>query len=216
MQTTRFQELFSIFPGESPGSLTIRNHMFRATEGARAINDGSEGAASGFVRSYYEAFDSGSGEARGRALAGIYVRVVCFECNCFFASWVSTWVEPGTGLSCSVRLSGAPVFKFYFLFLCVFLGAGQREDSFLLFEGDDVYSGAEHIVRKLGSLPATAHNIETLDVQPIADSALLVLVTGHIRIEGQENALPFNQSFQMVGGGSDFYLSNDIFAFNYS
>merc|ERR1719215_254242 len=90
-----------------------------------------------------------------------------------------------------------------------------RDSSLMAFEGNPVVTGPKAIVERLAVLPATRHAIETLDSQPVQDKVTLVMVTGKIQLEGQDNALMFAQLFQIVVDASGPYVANDVFRLNY-
>ena len=48
------------------------------------------------------------------------------------------------------------------------------------------YKGASAIVEKLSSLPRVQHKTSTMDIQPGANSSLVIFVTGILCIDGNE------------------------------
>ena len=83
------------------------------------------------------------------------------------------------------------------------------------FEGNK-HVGAQAIVAKLNAVGPVQHQVKSIDVQPsTADSAILIFVTGQIKIGG-DNALHFCECFQLVSTGpNQYYVHNDIFRLNY-
>lgn len=63
------------------------------------------------------------------------------------------------------------------------------------------FQGSQNIVNKLAGFGAMRHNIKTVEAQPTRDG-VLVVVTGTIQLEGQENALIFSEIFQLYSNGS--------------
>lgn len=88
----------------------------------------------------------------------------------------------------------------------------------LTFENSQV-QGAESIVEKLVSLPfkKVGHRISTLDGQPSINGAILVMVTGELLIDDEQNPQRYSQVFHLMPeGGSSYYVMHDIFRLNYS
>lgn len=85
----------------------------------------------------------------------------------------------------------------------------------LTFEGQQV-QGASAIIQKLQSVGPVSHQIKSTDIQPSAtESAILIFVTGSIRIGG-DNPLHFCELFQLVSTGpGQYYVHNDLFRLNY-
>lgn len=85
--------------------------------------------------------------------------------------------------------------------------------------GTEAGGGVAAIIGHYGTLPATKHELATIDVHAVAPdkTVLLVFVTGKIMIEGSDNALLMAQTFLLVSTGEDggYYIHNDIFRFNY-
>lgn len=65
-------------------------------------------------------------------------------------------------------------------------------------------------------LPPVEHNLQTIDVQPVAEGATLVLVTGQLQVEGSDNALGFTELFQVVAEGEGYYVHNHFISLNYA
>lgn len=79
--------------------------------------------------------------------------------------------------------------------------------------------GAKDIVEKLVSLPfaKVAHRISTLDGQPASPNGdILVMVTGELLIDDEQNAQRYSQVFHLIPDGNSYYVFNDIFRLNYS
>jgi hypothetical protein len=66
------------------------------------------------------------------------------------------------------------------------------------------------------AMPAGRQSLDTLDVQPVSADSLLVLVTGRIILEGQENPLQFGQAFLLTAAaGGTPSVASEFFRFNY-
>lgn len=79
--------------------------------------------------------------------------------------------------------------------------------------------GAGDIVEKLTSLPfaKVVHRISTLDAQPASPNGdILVMVTGELLIDAEQNAQRYSQVFHLIPDGNSYYVFNDIFRLNYS
>jgi hypothetical protein len=85
----------------------------------------------------------------------------------------------------------------------------------MTFEGQQV-QGTENIMSKLRSIGTVTHTIKSMDVQPSnSTSAILIFITGNIRIGG-DNPLHFCEMFQLVSTGPNaYYVHNDVFRLNY-
>ena len=85
----------------------------------------------------------------------------------------------------------------------------------MTFEGSQV-GGPEAIIGKFRSFGTVSHQVKSVDVQPsVNDSAILVFVTGSIKIGG-DNPLHFCEMFQLVATGpGQYYVHNDVFRLNY-
>ncbi|KAG2601268.1 hypothetical protein PVAP13_5KG578800 [Panicum virgatum] len=91
--------------------------------------------------------------------------------------------------------------------------------SVLSFEGHAV-AGAEEIGRKLAQLPfgQCRHSVSTVDCQPSPSfpGSILVFVSGHLQLAGEDHQLRFSQMFQLVPNEQgSFFVQNDIFRLNY-
>ncbi|QLQ81618.1 hypothetical protein HG537_0F03790 [Torulaspora globosa] len=98
------------------------------------------------------------------------------------------------------------------------LGNLYRDESMLTFETSQL-QGAKDIVEKLVSLPfqRVQHRITTLDAQPASPSGdVLVMITGDLLIDEEQNPQRFSQVFHLIPDGSSYYVFNDIFRLNYS
>ncbi|SCV05993.1 LANO_0H19746g1_1 [Lachancea nothofagi CBS 11611] len=98
------------------------------------------------------------------------------------------------------------------------LGNLYREQSMLTFETTQL-QGAKDIVEKLVSLPFSkvGHRISTLDAQPAsANGDVLVMITGDLLIDEEQNAQRFSQVFHLMPEGNSYYVFNDIFRLNYA
>ncbi|KAK2992900.1 hypothetical protein RJ639_030028 [Escallonia herrerae] len=94
-----------------------------------------------------------------------------------------------------------------------------QDGSMLTFEGQQIL-GAQNIVSKLASLPfdQCKHTIATVDCQPSGPAGgMLVFVSGHLRLSGEQHELKFSQMFHLMPTPQgSFYVFNDIFRLNYA
>ena len=95
--------------------------------------------------------------------------------------------------------------------LCVL----QKETSLLTTESQTV-QGPAKIVEQLQSLPRMSHKVTSVQFQPTPQNAILILVSGDIKLEGQTNELKFSEVFQLLSENNSFYIQNDIFSLNLS
>ncbi|KAL6696500.1 hypothetical protein J3F84DRAFT_370271 [Trichoderma pleuroticola] len=101
------------------------------------------------------------------------------------------------------------------------LAAVYSPESVLTFESQK-FEGAEAILGKLTSLPfkMSGHHLSTLDAQ-LASGDLLILVTGKLKVDEDENLINFVQNFKVSvtqGPGGEitgFVVKNDIFKLVY-
>ena len=88
------------------------------------------------------------------------------------------------------------------------LGNLYRDQSMLTFETTQL-QGAKDIVEKLVSLPfqKVAHRITTLDAQPASPNGdVLVMITGDLLIDEEQNAQRFSQVFHLMPEGNSCLL----------
>jgi hypothetical protein len=88
----------------------------------------------------------------------------------------------------------------------------------LTFEGSQ-HQGQKGIIEKLSSLPfqSVQHSITTFDAQPGSPNGdIIVMVTGNLRVDNEENLMRYSQVFHLVPEGNSYYVFNDIFRLNYS
>ena len=75
--------------------------------------------------------------------------------------------------------------------------------------------GVNSILEKLESLPfqKVVHKTDTIDAQPSSASvaSLMVLVTGQLIVDDNQNPIPFSQVFQLMPEGGSYYVQNDVF-----
>lgn len=94
-----------------------------------------------------------------------------------------------------------------------------QEDSMLTFEGQKIY-GVQAISEKFESLgfQQCKHIISTVDCQLSGPAGgMLVFVSGHLQLPGEEHLLSFSQLFHIVPSHQgSFYLFNDVFRLNYA
>ncbi|KAK3035890.1 hypothetical protein RJ639_033027 [Escallonia herrerae] len=98
------------------------------------------------------------------------------------------------------------------------LGSLYQEGSMLTFEGQQVL-GSQNIAAKLAALPfgQCQHKVSTVDCQPSGPpGAVLVFVSGALKLSGEQHELKFSQMFHLVPTPhGSFYVANDIFRLNY-
>ena len=77
--------------------------------------------------------------------------------------------------------------------------------------------GVPNIIQKLKAPGNVHHDVKSIDVQPSIDpSAILIFVTGHLRID-QGNPLQYSEVFQLVSSGNNQYsVHNVIFRLVYA
>ncbi|SAL97570.1 hypothetical protein [Absidia glauca] len=95
--------------------------------------------------------------------------------------------------------------------------ASFRESSMLTFEGQQ-FQGANAITQKLVELPfqKVAHKISTIDAQPsTAAGSIIVIVSGQLLIDEEQNPQFFTQSFVLIPENNSFYVFNDMFRLIY-
>ncbi|KAJ3671478.1 hypothetical protein LUZ60_007557 [Juncus effusus] len=100
------------------------------------------------------------------------------------------------------------------------LSSLYNPSSNLSFEGQKIF-GVEEIHLKLTGLPfdQCKHFISTIDSQPsfVVDGGMIVFVTGHLQLSGEEHPLKFSQMFQLIPTQEgSFFVQNDIFRLNYA
>lgn len=85
----------------------------------------------------------------------------------------------------------------------------------MTFEGQ-TFQGPEQIVQKLKSVGPVQHEVKSTDIQPsVNNNAILIFVTGSIRIGG-DNPLHYCEVFQLQASGpGQYYVHNDMFRLNY-
>lgn len=94
-----------------------------------------------------------------------------------------------------------------------------QPQSSMTFEGNKI-EGADAIVQKYQSLGKISHNIPMLtkDVQiSTSNSAMLIFVTGQLKIGEEGNPLLFSHCFQLVATGpGQYYVHNELFRLIYA
>ena len=57
-----------------------------------------------------------------------------------------------------------------------------------------------------------AHKVSTLDAQPNPNGGAIILVTGQLLVDEEQNPLSYTQTFQLFPDGKgSFWVYNDIF-----
>lgn len=97
-------------------------------------------------------------------------------------------------------------------------GVYSETKSQVMVEGKAPAVGRAAIVELLGTLPGDARAIDSLDTCLCVDAtpSVVALVTGKIKLEGQENALQFMQCFLLTVEAGAPYCANEIFSLNYA
>ncbi|KAL0209518.1 hypothetical protein RCL1_008356 [Eukaryota sp. TZLM3-RCL] len=90
-----------------------------------------------------------------------------------------------------------------------------RDASMLSFEGKH-FQGVANIMKHLMeglSFQTVVHHVGSVDCQPSTSSGIVILVTGNIVADGnQDQPLNFSQIFHLAnGGGNQWFVTNDIF-----
>ncbi|KAE8341025.1 hypothetical protein BDV24DRAFT_57223 [Aspergillus arachidicola] len=93
-----------------------------------------------------------------------------------------------------------------------------RDQSMLTFETSSI-QGVAAINEKLTSLPfqKVVHKVGTLDAQPSNEAGgILVMVTGALLVDEQQNPMNYTQTFQLMpDGAGSYFVFNDIFRLVY-
>ncbi|AEO58995.1 hypothetical protein MYCTH_2306840 [Thermothelomyces thermophilus ATCC 42464] len=92
-----------------------------------------------------------------------------------------------------------------------------RENSMLTFESSQSL-GVASIVEKLTSLPfqKITHKISALDAQPTPNGGIIILVTGQLLVDEEQNPLSYSQAFQLCQDpAGQWFVFNDIFKLVY-
>ncbi|KKK19938.1 hypothetical protein ARAM_005472 [Aspergillus rambellii] len=94
-----------------------------------------------------------------------------------------------------------------------------RDHSMLTFETSSV-QGVGGIIEKLTSLPfeKVKHEVGTLDAQPSSEQGgILVLVTGRLLVDEEQNPMNYTQAFQLLpDGAGSYFVFNDVFRLIYN
>mmetsp|Transcript_4265 Transcript_4265/g.12848 ORF Transcript_4265/g.12848 Transcript_4265/m.12848 type:complete len:129 (-) Transcript_4265:185-571(-) len=100
------------------------------------------------------------------------------------------------------------------------LGSLYQSNSMLSFEGQ-TFMGVESIVQKLVGLPfqRVQHQVTSYDAQPVVaaqPNSILVLVSGHLLVDEENNPMKFSQIFHLLpnAGGNGYFVHNDMFRLN--
>ncbi|RPB21102.1 NTF2-like protein [Terfezia boudieri ATCC MYA-4762] len=90
-----------------------------------------------------------------------------------------------------------------------------RPHSMLTFESTAV-CGEDNILQTTHRIGKVVHTIVTFDAQPCGnDGRILVMVTGHMVIDGSEHPQGFSECFQLIPENGTYYILNDIFKLVY-
>ncbi|KAJ9501251.1 Nuclear transport factor 2 [Exophiala xenobiotica] len=98
------------------------------------------------------------------------------------------------------------------------LAALYRPNSMLTFEKEP-FQGTQSILEKLTNLPfnKVQHRVDTTDAQPSNEQGgILVLVTGALMVDDQQQPMSYVQTFNLVSEGGSYYVFNDVFRLVYA
>ncbi|CRG86061.1 Nuclear transport factor 2 [Talaromyces islandicus] len=99
------------------------------------------------------------------------------------------------------------------------LAALYRDNSMLTFE-TAAKLGTAAIIEKLTELPfqKVQHRVATLDAQPSNEQGgILVLVTGALLVDEEQNPMNYTQTFQLLpDGAGSYFVYNDVFRLIYN
>ncbi|ORZ00334.1 nuclear transport factor 2 [Syncephalastrum racemosum] len=97
-----------------------------------------------------------------------------------------------------------------------------RPDSAILWNGNPIV-GPQQYAEFLAQLPATQHDVEVFDCQPIPSttraegtSGIVVNVAGSVKYGDSPNRRTFSQNFVLMpeeGNATNLYIQNDNFRF---
>ena len=90
----------------------------------------------------------------------------------------------------------------------------QKATSLLTSERETV-QGPQAILDKLQRLPQMQHKMTSVQYQPTPQNSILILVSGDLKLVGEQNELKFSEVFQLFNDNNSFYIQNNIFALNY-
>ncbi|KAK5224601.1 Nuclear transport factor 2 [Exophiala xenobiotica] len=98
------------------------------------------------------------------------------------------------------------------------LAALYRPNSMLTFEKEP-FQGTQSILEKLTNLPfnKVQHRVDTTDAQPSNEQGgILVLVTGALMVDDQQQPMSYVQTFNLLSEGGSYYVFNDVFRLVYA
>ncbi|KAJ1506040.1 Nuclear transport factor 2 [Coelomomyces lativittatus] len=85
----------------------------------------------------------------------------------------------------------------------------------LTFEGER-FQGVVNIMSKFQQLPfnSVEHSFSSIDCQPsCVPNGVIVLVTGHLRIDVDNPFLPFSETFHFFVENGKFWIQHHLFRF---
>ncbi|KAK3682520.1 hypothetical protein B0T22DRAFT_471332 [Podospora appendiculata] len=88
-----------------------------------------------------------------------------------------------------------------------------RENSMLTFQSSQCL-GVSAIAEKLVNLPfqSVKHQYGGADAQPTLNGGIIILVTGHLQVDGGEHPLGYSQAFHLTkDAAGQWFIFNDIF-----
>ena len=95
-----------------------------------------------------------------------------------------------------------------------------RAESMLTYI-DAKYQGKADIIKHFTAglnFKTIAHHVLSVDTQPSGCGGLLVLATGHLKIDGGENGLYWSATFHLLpvdDAAQDWWVHNQLFKINY-
>lgn len=90
-----------------------------------------------------------------------------------------------------------------------------RGHSMMTCETNQV-TGLDNIKERLSPFTKSQREIATLDAQPGGPGgSIIVLITGLVKLEGQDHPQKYSQCFHLVPESGTYYVLNDIFRLVY-
>mmetsp|Transcript_72654 Transcript_72654/g.115962 ORF Transcript_72654/g.115962 Transcript_72654/m.115962 type:complete len:124 (+) Transcript_72654:117-488(+) len=91
-----------------------------------------------------------------------------------------------------------------------------KDKSMMSYEGTNC-QGQKSIMQKLASLQFSKvkHDPKTMDAQPSGAGGLLIVVTGDIFIDENQNGVKYCETFHLMKDNNNFWVHNLVFRLNY-
>ncbi|KAI8607383.1 hypothetical protein BC830DRAFT_1158908 [Chytriomyces sp. MP71] len=92
-----------------------------------------------------------------------------------------------------------------------------KDDAAILWNGN-AFAGIAQFRDSYLQLPATVHEYQSYDAQPVGNSSILVIVTGSVKLGDKPQPRPFSQTFILVPvvdaeGKKVYQVGSDTFRF---